>query len=230
MMEENVTVLGINKSEKSIITTVCIILGAVIGLFIPMIVDWALKLPVVPMEKLLIFIASLNHFWVSGVAAIIGVIAGVFVSLVIFSESLTVTLSDNQLKLVLRDSERIIHKKDISAVYMDNKNLVVLGQNSQELYSEQFDLKLDSVRDTFGKHQYPWFDADPFINEYQRWEYGHPDFPSDINALLRAREIAIKEKNKKTAKYLREDLAELGAVVRDARNGQYVRLINRSDK
>ncbi|WP_442752036.1 CysS/YqeB C-terminal domain-containing protein [Bacillus pseudomycoides] len=34
----------------------------------------------------------------------------------------------------------------------------------------------------------------------------------------------MKEKKKVDAKYLREDLAQLGAVIRDERNGQYVRL------
>ncbi len=53
---------------------------------------------------------------------------------------------------------------------------------------------------------------------------GHPDFPEKVNALLYAREHALKEDKKKDAKYLREDLAKLGVVIRDERNSQYVRL------
>ncbi|MEJ8545000.1 YqeB family protein [Brevibacillus borstelensis] len=229
-MEKNTTVLGMSKSEKSLIIVVCIILGAAIGWFLPIIADWVLKLPVVPFEKLFIFIASFHHFWVSVVASIVGVIAGFILSLIVFSESLTATVSDHQLKLVLGDSEKIIEKKDIYAVYMDNKNLVVLGQSSQELYREVFEIKSDAVRGAFHKHGYPWHEGDPFISEYQRWADGHPDFPSGINALLGVRERALKEEDKKTAKYLREDLAQLGVVIRDDRNGQYVRLSQGTDR
>ncbi|GEM_PF-7079974 len=54
---------------------------------------------------------------------------------------------------------------------------------------------------------------------------GHPDFPEKVNALLYAREQALKEDKKTNAKYLREDLAKLGVVIRDERNSQYVRLV-----
>lgn len=54
---------------------------------------------------------------------------------------------------------------------------------------------------------------------------GHPDFPEKVNARLYAREHVLKEDKKKDAKYLREDLAKLGVVIRDERNGQYVRLV-----
>jgi flagellar motor component MotA len=197
-MGDNVTILGFNKFEKALIIVVPMILGAVIGWFIPVIADWVLMLPIVPMEKLIMIISSLNHLWVSIVASIIGVIAG-------------------------------FKKKEISAVYMENKNLVVLGQSNNELYREVLESKLGFVREAFHQHWYPWKDEDPFISQYQRWVLDHPDFPSKINKLLVVRERAIKEDKKKDAKYLREDLSKLGVVISDERNDHSVRFINGAD-
>lgn len=224
-MGENRTILGINKFEKSLILVICTILGAIIGWFLPVIADWVLKLPVIPMEQWVRFISSLDHFWVSVIAAAVGVIAGLIFSLVVFHESLTATVSDHQLKLVLGDKVKTFRREDIYAVYMENKNLVLLGQDSQELYREVLEAKLDTVREAFYLHGYPWMDEDPFAAHYQRWVEGHPDFPPPVNALMRARERALKE-DKETAKYLREELAELGVVIRDERNGQFARQIH----
>lgn len=229
MGENNATLLGLNKSEKALIVVVPIILGAVIGWFVPVIADGVLQLPVVPLEKLMIYIASLNHFWVSIVATITGVFVGLFFSFMVFSDSLKVTVTDHQLKLVLEDSEKIIEKKQIAAIYFEDKNLVVLGQRSHELYRAVLDMKLDSVRKAFHHHRYPWKDDDPFVDQYQRWILDHPNFTSHIHSLLNARERALKEGKKKEAKYLREDLAILGIVIRDEKNGQYVRLIHGND-
>lgn len=229
MGENNETILGLSKLEKALIVVVPMILGAVIGWFIPVIADGVLKLPIVPLEKLIIFIASLNHFWVSIAATMTGVFVGLFFSFMVFSESLKVTVSDHQLKSVLGHSEKIIEKKQISAVYFENKNLVVLGQRSHELYRAVLDMKLDSVREAFHQHRYPWKDGDPFVGQYQRWVVDLPHLSLHIHALLNARERALKEDKKKEAKYLREDLAILGIVIRDEKKGQYIRLINGVD-
>lgn len=228
-MRDNETVLGLDKLEKVLIIVIPMILGAVIGWFIPVIAEWILKLPIVPMEKLIIMISSLNHFWVSIVATIIGVIVGLVFSMIVFSETLKVIVSDHQLKLTMKDVEKVIEKKEIAAIYIENKNLVVLGQSGQELYRELFEPKLEVVREAFLRHSYPWKEEDPFTDQYKRWVVEHPDFPADINALLNARERALKEDNKEEAKHLRKDLAQVGIVIRDEKKAQYVRIIDVAD-
>lgn len=224
IMRDNETILGFSKFEKALIIIVPMILGGLIGWFIPVFADWILKLPVIPLEKLIELIASLNSFWVSVVATIIGIVAGILLTAIIFDESLEVTISYDKLQLKLGDKVETIDKKDISAIYMENKQLIILGQNCGELYRGVVETKKEVVREAFNKYQYPWKEEDPFESHYQRWVIGHPDFPEKINALLYAREHALKENKKKEAEYLREDLAKLGAVIRDERNGQYVRL------
>lgn len=178
------------------------------------------------MEKLIITISSLNHFWVSIVATIIGVIVGLVFSIIVFSETLKVIVSDNKLKLVIDDVEKAIEKKEVSAIYLENKDLVVLGQSGHELYRGLLESKLEVIQEAFSHQSYPWKEEDPFASQYKRGVLDHPDFPADINALLNARARALKEENKEEAKHLREDLAKVGVVIRDEKKAQYVRRIN----
>ncbi|MDY0395690.1 hypothetical protein RWE15_16280 [Virgibacillus halophilus] len=75
--------------------------------------------------------------------------------------------------------------------------------------------KVDKAHEAFHRYQYPWCEKDPFEGQYQRWVLGHPDFPENVNTLLHARERALKEDEEKDAKHLREDLAKLGAIIKD---------------
>lgn len=222
-MNEKKKVLGLTKSEKTLIIIVPMIVGGVIGWFMPIIADWLLKLPVVPLEIVVKLIAASNSFWVSIVTTIIGIVVGVLLTLIIFDETLEVTVSRDNLQLKLGDKVVTIAKKDISAIYLENKQLIILGQYSMELYREVIESKKDTIREAFQNYQYPWTEKDPFESEYQRWVLGHPDFPEKISAFLYAREHALKENKKKEAKHLRVDLAKLGAVIRDEKGVQYVR-------
>jgi len=223
-MRNDETFLGYSKYEKTLIILIPMTLGGLIGWFIPVIAGWLLKLPIVPMERLIEIIASSESLWFTITAAIIGIIAGIVLAFIIFQENLEIKISDHQLRLKLDNKVDTFDKQDISAIYMENKQFIILGQKNQEIYRGFLETKKDTVREALNSYQYPWYDEDPFKNKYQRWVLGHPDFPEKINALLHAREHALKEDKKKDAEYLREDLAELGAVIKDEKNGQYVRL------
>lgn len=223
-MIEKETFIGHSKSQKTIIVLVLMVLGGVIGWFVPIIANWILKLPVVPMEKLILFITFFDSLWVSCIATVIGTIAGLLFGVMILDERLEVTISFNNLQLKFGGKTNFIEKNDIMAIYIENEYLIILGQNSNELYREVIDEEKDTVREAFNKHQYPWNETDPFASEYERWALGNTHFPEKINVLLYARDCALKEEKEEDAKYLREDLAQLGAVIRDERNGQYVRL------
>jgi cysteinyl-tRNA synthetase len=71
-------------------------------------------------------------------------------------------------------------------------------------------------------HGYPWRDEDPLINDYRKWELGDSSYSKEINSILYARQKAWREKKKKEAGLLREDLSKLGVVIRDEKNSQYV--------
>ncbi|PKG21732.1 hypothetical protein CWS01_20755 [Niallia nealsonii] len=100
---------------------------------------------------------------------------------------------------------------------------MVLGLTNKELYRENTDIKISKAQDTFAMHVYPWKKKDPHANEYRKWNLNDVDFSKEITNILYARRIALREQNKKEAKYLREDLNELGVVVRDQDGHQHVR-------
>lgn len=220
------TIVGLSKIEKTLYWIIPPVLGAVLGWFLPVIADWVLTIPIVPFKGPLEFITSLNSFWVSIIAAVIGSVAGLFFSQYILTEILQVFISDQNVKLLFKEKEEVIEKKDISAVYLENKDLVVLGHDDTELYRERIESKKMFVESAFKHHGYKWADEDPFKNKYQRWVADHPDFPSHINTLLLARERAILDNKHEEAKILRKDLAKLGVVIQDEDKRQYVRMVS----
>ena len=222
---KNETVLGLTTGEKVLLSIIPPILGALLGWFIPTIADWATNIPLIPLEAALEWIASLESQWVSVIAAFIGVLAGVFFVFYAFSESLKITITDEEVKLYVNEKENNIHKKEISTIYMEGKDLVFLSTNGSELFRGQPESKKELVSEAFKKHWYPWEDKDPYENQYQRWVEDHPDYPQHVNALLSARERALKNDESEEAKVLRKDLADYGVVIRDQDKRQYVRIV-----
>ncbi|MGN8645768.1 YqeB family protein [Gracilibacillus sp. HCP3S3_G5_1] len=226
----NETVLGLSTGEKVILIIVPPILGALLGWFIPNIAEWAIKIPFIPFEGVLEWIATLESQWISVIGVILGVIAGVFFVLYAFSETLRITITDEEVKLNFKEKVNNIHKTETSAIYMEGKDLVFLSTDGNELFRGQSESKKELVSEAFKHHRYPWKDKDPFKNQYQRWVADHPDFPPHVNALLSARERALKNDETEEAKVLRKDLADHGVVIRDENKRQYVRIVRGEEK
>lgn len=219
----NETVLGLSTGEKTILIILPPILGALLGWFLPTISEWATKIPFIPFEGVLEWIATLESQWVSVIGVILGVIAGVFFVFYAFSETLSITITNEEVYLKFKEKVNNIHKAETSAIYMEGKDLILLSTEGNELFRGQTESKKELVSEAFRQHGYPWKDKDPFENQYQRWVVDHPDFQPRVNALLSAREEALKNEEIEEAKVLREDLAEQGVVIRDEANRQYVR-------
>ncbi|MFD1416738.1 YqeB family protein [Oceanobacillus jeddahense] len=222
---QNETVLGLSKLDKAIIIIGGPLLGAIIGWFIQIISSWLVKIPFVPFGPFFEWIVSWNSSWVSIIGVIVGLIAGILFVFYAFSESLKMTITDQKVTMKRYDQEVTLQKRDISAIYMDRKEIVVLGQKGEELYRSQTDVKQPKIEAAFLEHRFPWKDQDPYQADYQRWVPEHSDFPASVNSLLLAREKALKEDDEKEAAILRKDLAAEGAVIRDEDKRQYVRVI-----
>lgn len=124
---------------------------------------------------------------------------GILLTLIIFNESLKFTITFENLRFKINDKVETIDKKNISAIYMENNQLVILGESSNKLYREVFDTKKETAREAFNHYHYPWYEKDPYESLYQRWVLGHSE---KINTLLYAREHTLKEGKKANAKYL----------------------------
>ncbi|MYL43552.1 YqeB family protein [Virgibacillus salexigens] len=224
-MNHDKTIIGLKRMEKAIVIILPILSGAILGWYIPVLADWVLTLPIVPLEDFISLIASLNHFWVSIVSLILGIIAAIVFIIIVFNETLKVEVSDRMVELIIGEKQDKFEKQQISAIYVEGKQLVILGLSSEEKYREVVESKFDYVKEVFLAYGYPFRNEDPYINYYQRWELGNGDLPSDVNSILYARSRALREDQKKEAKRLREDLAQLGVVIRDEQNSQFIRMV-----
>src|SRR5699024_9560355 len=108
---------------------------------------------------------------------------------------------------------------------MENRTVVITGNKDQELLREKTDIQRNKIREIFLYHGYPWREKDPYENDFIRWTLDDTTLGKKVNAILYERRNAVREDDKKKAKHLKNDLSELGIVVKDQNKDQYVRKV-----
>ena len=110
-------------------------------------------------------------------------------------------------------------------MFLDGKQLVLLGHETDELAREGGDLPdAERLEAAFRAHGYPWVPGgDPHKDEYRRWVEDLPDLPAGADAVLKARARALDRGDKEDAAQLRQELGKLGIVVRDEGKRQFWR-------
>ncbi len=199
------------------------LIGLVLGWFLPSIAKWGISLPWIPFQGPLKLIASYNGAWVDIVTMILGLIAGITLTLFSFHESLETSVYYDKVILKIRDDEIILKKKDISFVFMDKKQLVLLGHDKKELFRCKQELNKSRVGAVFIKHHYLWGDTDPFKKDFKTWVVDSPDLSPAANALLKSRKIAIEKGNDEEAFQLSQELWKLRVSVKEKDKRQYYR-------
>ncbi|WP_052343770.1 CysS/YqeB C-terminal domain-containing protein [Bacillus massiliigorillae] len=71
-------------------------------------------------------------------------------------------------------------------------------------------------------------DADPYEQENKQWKLDDSTFDKKTNAILYERRNALRNKDLKTSNYLKKDLSELGVIVKDIGDDQYLREVKKS--
>ncbi len=139
-------------------------------------------------------------------------------------DSLAVAVADTRVTLTRGGSSRTVDRARVAAVFVDGKQLVLQGESAEDLARETSDLAAPALERALRAHRYPWHaDGDPYREEFQRWVDGMPDLPGNANALLKAREHALRKGNDHDSAELRTEVNKLGVVVRDERKRQYWR-------
>ncbi|MCC9024079.1 YqeB family protein [Bacillus nakamurai] len=221
---KNQTVLELSPVEKAVGWLVPPLLGAAIGWFLPVIARWAVTLEWVPFQGPLGIIASFHGWKAAIVTAIIGIIGGAWLTQAIFKECLVAIVSDSDVSLKIHNEESVFSRDTISGVFMDQKQLVLLGTEGQELFREKLEPAGVKAEKAFRRHGYVWLGLeDPFKEEYKRWVPDTPDLEPGVNALLKAREKALKKDDKADVKELKEEISKLGITVCDQGIRQYWR-------
>ncbi|AWB44759.1 hypothetical protein DCC85_11390 [Paenibacillus sp. CAA11] len=222
--DSSATIVGFTKSALIMMYGGLGVVGAVIGYFIPSLAKWLLNLPWFPFEGPLKLIRKFDGPWLPFILGAVGLIIGVILAYIVAKETLRIILSDASVRLVIGDYTQDILREEMGSVFLDKKHLVILGRNGFELAREQSDESANKVAEAFKRHGYPWLDSgDPYKEEFCRWVPETPDLPAAANALLKARESALKKDEAEDIRDLRRELAKLGYIIRDEKSRQFWR-------
>lgn len=218
------TAVGFSTAIRVLIFAGCSVLGLALGYFIPLIAKWALTLPWVPFEGPLKLITSFSGVWVTVVTTLLGLLAGLWFAEEVIKDTLHVVVSGETIRLKKDGAVQEFRRATISTVFLDGKQLVILGSNGEEHARETYDWASGRIADALTEHGYSWSPGgDPYKEQFRRWVLDTPELPPAVNALLKAREIALRKKEKGEAKELRREVAKHGVVVRDEETRQYWR-------
>lgn len=226
--KEPTTRLWLPLADRLVLLIGAPALGAGLGLLLPPVSDWVMGLPWMPMRGPFELVASFESRWVGAVLAGLGLLAGLVLVVIAFATSLKVTLSDSRVRVEINDTTRVIERAAVDAVFMDGKKLVILDHESRQLLRDTSEERPADVARAFAAHGYPWADADPYADLYRRWVPDTPEVPSAVNALLKAREVALRKKAAEDIAELRLEVEKLGYAVRDEAVRQYWRPLVRS--
>lgn len=143
-----------------------------------------------------------------------------------------VTLTGSSVRVarhLTRRRARVIARRDLAAVFLDGRRLVMLDRASRQLVSVTTRARARDLARAFRAHGYPWTRQDPHEGLYRRWVPGTAELPAAVNAALGVREVALRRRLGRAAAELREEVQKLGFVVRDRASRQYWRpLVSRS--
>lgn len=196
-------------------------LGAGAGWLLKLMACWVVSLPLVPFKGPFRFIESAREPYATIGVLALGGLAGLVLAFLVALDDLTVTVSDGQVTMVRGGETQRIERASVSAVFLEGKRLVLLGQATEELAREASDFGADRLGDAFLAHGFPWHkDGDPYEDDYRRWVEDTPDLPAGANALLKARARALDKGDKEDAADLRTELAKMGVIVREEKKRQ----------
>lgn len=200
--------------------------GALVFWGIKAIAGWLGKVPGIPFGDLLELATKAPEPWVTIGAWVLGAIVGLVLALIGAHETLQLTVSDSDTKLRRMDVPSSATRAAVESVFLDGKQLVLLGVRGEELAREKSDLPRERVRAAFVAHGYPWLAEDPYKDQYRLWVEDLPDLPPGANAVLKARAKAMEKDSETDVRELRVELVKLGVVVREQKKRQYVRVVS----
>ncbi|GLI04079.1 hypothetical protein YDYSG_01090 [Paenibacillus tyrfis] len=218
------TAVGFSSAVRILLFVGCSALGIALGYFIPLIAKWALTLPWVPFQGPLKLITAFSGVWVTIVTSVLGLLAGLWFAEEVIKDTLHVVVSGETIRLEKDGTVQKFMRETIGSVFLDGKQLVILGNNGEEHARETYDWASERIAGALTEHGYPWSPGgDPYQDQFRRWVLDTPDLPPAVNALLKAREVALQKKERGEAKELRREVSKLGFVVKDEETRQYWR-------
>jgi hypothetical protein len=222
------TELGYNRGGQALFVLIPALIGAGLGWALTALLDGLLSLPWIPLRGPLSLIDSVPDRIALPVMIGLGLIAGGVFGLYALHDELSITVDDHRVRLQRGDADRRLDRTTIADVFLNGKDLVMLGHDSNELAAEKTDRPAARLADAFRKHGYPWREqGDPREGQFRLWSETAQGLPPAARPMLSMRARALKEKKSAYAADLRAELINLGVVVRDEGGKQCWRLADR---
>ncbi|MFD7105336.1 YqeB family protein [Streptomyces celluloflavus] len=221
---QDATPIAPSTRERVLVWTGFPLLGAGVGWLLKMAVGWLATLSWVPWQGPVRLVASIPEPYAAIGFPVLGAVLGVLIACYAEFDYVTATVAPGLLTVTHAGRTRTVPRAAVDAVFLDGKKLVLLGHRSEEVARIGGDFDPEAFAAALQAHGYPWHaDGDPHADAYRRWVDGLPDLPAAAHVLLKARAHALKKDRTADAEQLREELAELGIVVREEKKQQYWR-------
>jgi hypothetical protein len=202
-----------------------VLIGLVLPVFARWLLDLSQGLPARPVWRLL---GSVDEPREVAVHLAIWLVLGLLIALTKVKGSTRVTLTDTEVQIRKGDRSQTVARSDVAAVFLDGRTLVVLDRESRQVVRDTHHVPRDLLAGAFRAHGYSWQDADPYADLYRRWIPDTADLPPAVNAVLSAREIALKKKAAQEVREMRDAVEKLGFAVREDGARQHWRPLVRS--
>ncbi|HEV2928605.1 MAG TPA: hypothetical protein VGW74_07930 [Propionibacteriaceae bacterium] len=222
------TKLGYNRAGQALFVLIPALAGAGLGWALTAVLDWLLSLSWIPFRGPLNLIDSVPDQIALPVLIGLGLVAGIVFGLYALHEELSITVDNERVRLQRGNADRRLDRTDIADVFLDGKDLVILGHDSNELAREKTDRPAARLAEVFSHYGYRWrAEGDPRAGDFRLWSESAQGLPAGARPMLSMRARALKEKKAADAADLRAELINLGVVVRDEGGKQYWRLAGR---
>lgn len=191
-------------------------LGLVLGWFAAPLAGWLAGLvdaTPLPVPRLLTLIESLPLPWTLGILGGLGLVGGAFIAFMTVGEAPVLTVADDHVEHQQEEREVWVERSDVGAAFRDKEDLVLLRPDGGLRARLDTDtLSAEKVREALTRHGWPWHDADPHEQRFERWVDGRPGFTAAEHEVLRRR---LEERKDAAARRQADaDLAALGLVAR----------------
>ncbi|MFD7308125.1 hypothetical protein [Promicromonospora sp. NPDC059942] len=166
-----------------------------------------------PVPRLLTLIESLPLPWTLGILGGLGLLGGGFIAFMTVGEAPVLTVADDHVEHRQEEREVWVERSDVGAAFRDKEDLVLLRPDGGLRVRLDTDtLSVEKVRQALTRHGWPWHDADPHEQQFERWVDGRPGFTPAEHEVLRRR--LEERKDAAARRQADEDLAALGLVAR----------------
>src|SRR5690625_4249243 len=213
-MPESSMTISIDAKVALIFASIGGALGLAVSLLVGPVVSWLLdRIDSAPAALRLLDLLP----WSVPILTLLGAVVGWLIFNNWSNEVGRVVVEPQQVRLDAKQVSAVYSRDEISEIFLDKDELVLLDAGARELSRTASEAGLArKMAHAFTTLEYPWVGTkDPRDDAFIDWVDRSAELGEPIHALFRKRHRAIEDKRLGEAEEVREELATRGIVVRD---------------